>query len=223
MPAAKTDVQIQKQVLAELLWDTRVKATDVGVEVENGVVTLTGTVDSYAKQLAAREAAHRVAGVLDVADDIRVVPPASGQHTDTDIAEAVRHALTWDVFVPEEQIRSTVTNGYVTLTGDVTHFSQRDDAERAVRALHGVKNVFNEIVVKSTAVEAQAVRGAIERALERRAEREARQVAVQVSDGTVTLSGTVSTYPERRAVFEAASHAPGVRSVVDELRMNPSV
>ena len=115
----KTDSQIQQDVLRELKWDTRVEETDVGVEVDRAVVTLTGTVSSYAKRMAAQEAAHRVAGVLDVVNDIQVHLPGSLARTDTEIAQAVRHALEWDVVVPDTQIRSTVSDGWVTLEGDV--------------------------------------------------------------------------------------------------------
>lgn len=217
----KNDAQIQREVLAELLWDSRVAAPDVGVEVDKGVVTLTGTVDSYAEKLAAREAAHRVTGVLDVADDIQVKLPSSMQVTDTDIAQAVRHALTWDVFVPESRMSSTVTNGFVTLEGEVDRWSQRADAERAVRNLRGVKGVVDDLRVIGPKVDTHAVRNAIEQALERRAEREARRIDVQVKDDTVTLSGNVHSWAEAQALIQAVSHAPHVRSVKNELHIDP--
>ena len=143
----KTDSEIQQAVLQELKWDTRVEETDVGVEVDAGVVTLTGTVSSWAKRLAAQEAAHRVAGVLDVANDIQVKMSGDLRRTDTDIAHAVRHALEWNVFVPEEHIRSTVADGWVTLEGNVDYWSQREDADEAVRRLAGVRGVTNKIEV----------------------------------------------------------------------------
>ena len=112
----KTDIQIQMDVLRELKWDTRVAQTDVGVEVDNRIVTLTGTVDSYAKKTAAERAAHRVVGVLDVANDIEINYPGLGRKTDAEIAQAVRQSLEWDAFVPDQKIRSTVTDGRVTLS-----------------------------------------------------------------------------------------------------------
>ena len=144
----KTDAQVHHDVLEELKWDSRVDETEVGVEVDKGVVTLTGTVTSWAKRMAAEEAARRVIGVLDVANDIKVKIPGGLSRTDTEIAQAVRHALQWDVFVPEEQISSTVSDGWVTLDGTVERWSQRNDAERAVRNLTGVKGVANRIAVK---------------------------------------------------------------------------
>src|SRR5262245_26051214 len=104
----KSDSQIQQEVLQELKWDTRVEETEVGVEVDQGVVTLTGTVSSYAKRLAAQEAAHRVIGVLDVANDIQVKVPGGLTRTDTEIAQAVRRALEWDIWVPDGRIQSTI-------------------------------------------------------------------------------------------------------------------
>jgi len=216
----KSDIQIQTDVHAELLWDSRVNATAVGVEVDKGVVTLTGTVESYAKKLAAREAAHRVAGVLDVADNVQIRYPGATPLSDTDIAQAVRQALTWDVFVPEERIQSTVTQGMVVLDGDVDRWNQRGDAERAIRNLRGVRGVIDNLRVVGPKIEAHVVREAIEQALERRAEREAKRVGVQVADGTVMLSGNVRSWAEEQAVVQAVAHAPGVHTVRNELHID---
>ena len=217
----KADSEIQQAVLSELRWDTRVKETDVGVEVDAGVVTLTGTVSSWAKRMAAQEAAHRVSGVLDVANDIQVKVPGSAGRTDTEIASAVRHAFEWDVFVPEARIRTTVSDGWVTFEGDVDYWSQRDAAEKVVRNLTGVRGVSNKIEIKPPKVIPYDVRQSIEEALERRAEREARRISVAVSDGRVTLSGVVRSWAEREAVIGAARGTPGVRSVDDHLRIEP--
>jgi osmotically-inducible protein OsmY len=223
MQIVKSDAQIQKDVLEELRWDTRIAATEVGVEVDKGIVTLTGTVENYGKKLAAREAAHRVAGVLDVADDVQIIVPGSGIRTDTDIAEAVRRALTWDSFVPEDRVQSTVSNGFVTLTGELDFWNQRADAEDAIRNLNGVKGVINDIRLSAPKVQPQIVRKSIEDALERRAQREAQRITVQVEDGAVTLSGDVQNWAEKSAIQGAAAHAPGVRSVKNELRIVPSL
>lgn len=213
----KTDMQIHRHIIEELTWDPRVDATEVGVEVEGGVVTLTGTVTSWAKRLAAQEAARRVAGVKDVANDIAVKTPGGLFRTDTEIAQAVRRTLEWDVFVSDERIVSTVTDGYVTLEGAVDSLSQRDDAERAVRNLTGVKAVANKIRITTPASLNDTVGQAIERALERRAERQARQIRVDVHDGIVTLTGSVHSWAERRSVLGAARFTPGVRVVQDQL------
>jgi osmotically-inducible protein OsmY len=214
----KTDAQIHHDVLEELKWDSRVDETEVGVQVVRGVVTLTGTVTSWAKRVAAQEAAHRVIGVHDVANDIKVKVPGGLTRTDTEIAQAVRRALEWDVFVPKEKITSTVTDGWVTLEGAVDTWSQRSAAERAVRNLTGVKLVLNKITVKLAKPASEDVRRAIEQALERRAEREARRIRVDVKDGVVTLMGAVHSWAERKSVVAAARFTPGVQMVEDRLR-----
>ncbi|HWP42390.1 MAG TPA: BON domain-containing protein [Blastocatellia bacterium] len=216
----KSDTQIQQEVLEELKWDSRVKETDIGVTVRHGVVTLTGTVSSYDEKISAQEAAHRVEGVLDVANDIEVVVPALMSRTDAEIAEAVRRALEWDVTVPDERIKSTVSNGWVTLEGTVNLLRERIDAERAVRRLAGVRGVTNLIAV-SPSIEPEELRRMIEEALERRAKREADRIQIELKDGVVALSGRVYTWREKRAIIGIVSHAPGVREVIDELRIVP--
>ncbi len=216
-----SDEAIKHAVERELGWDTRVEEAEIGVAVHERVVTLTGTVSSYAEKLAAEQAAHRVPGVLDVANDIQVRVPGSLTRGDPDIAQAVRHALEWDVLVPDERIRSTVSGGWVTLEGDVDLLRERDDAERAVQRLAGVRGVHDKIEVRSRTVAPDAIRRAIEEALERRAEREAERIQVSVSEGVVTLSGNVSSLPEKRAILGLVSHTPGVRAVNDQLHIRP--
>jgi two-component system chemotaxis response regulator CheB len=215
----KTDREVHRSVLEELKWDPRVDETDVGVEVDGGVVTLTGTVTSWAKRHAAQEAARRVAGVRDVANDVVVKMPGDLTRTDTEIAQAVRQALQWDVLVPDERITSTVTNGCVTLDGTVDRLTERDDAERAIRNLRGVTTVLNRITVAgqpSQDIDARIERS-IERALDRRAERQARRITVRVSDGVATVSGPVNSWAERRAVLGAIRNTRGVLEVQDSL------
>jgi osmotically-inducible protein OsmY len=217
----KSDAEIQQAVLRELKWDTRVEETEVGVEVDKGVVTLTGTVSSWAKRGAAQEAAHRVVGVLDVANDIQVKIPGSATRTDTEIAQAVRDALEWNVFVPDTSIRSTVAQGWVTLEGSVEVWSERHEAEKAVTNLAGVRGVTNRIEVKPPTVYPYDVRTAIEEALERQAARNAGRVQLEVHDGRVSVSGVVHSWAERRAVIGAATGTAGVHKVEDHLRIEP--
>ncbi len=221
MTATKTDQEIQQDVFRELRWDSRVDQTEIGVEVDEGTVTLTGTVGSYAKKLAAREAAHRVIGVLDVADNVQVKVPGTFKRTDTEIAQAVRLALEWDAFVPDKKIRSTVSEGWVTLEGQVSTLREKKDAERVVRFLSGVKGVNDRLTVTPTKADPNQLKKAIEEALERRAEREAEKIGVKVENGTVTLEGRVRTWPEKDAVLATVSHAPGVQNVRDGLSVNP--
>jgi osmotically-inducible protein OsmY len=217
----KTDEQIKQEVERELHFDSRVEETEVGVTVHKGAVTLTGTVSSYAKKLAAQEAAHRVRGVLDVANDVHVKLPGSLLRTDGDIAEAVRHALEWDVLVPSERIQTTVSGGWVTLTGTVDYLNEREDAERAVRYLQGVRGVYNRLVVLETPINRDEVRSVIEEALERRADREADRISVTLDDSVVTLTGAVNSWAEKRAILGAVGHTPGVSAVRDHLRIEP--
>jgi osmotically-inducible protein OsmY len=219
----RTDSEIKHAVLEELKWDTRVHETDVGVEVDAGVVTLTGTVSSYVKRMAAEQAAHRVAGVLDVANNVAVKLQGSALRTDTDIAAAVRQTLQWDALVPDERIRSTVSGGWVTLEGDVDYLAEREDAERAIRNLAGVQGISNRIEVKPAKSDevAKDVRRSIESALERRADRHARRLEVTVSNGRVILKGTVHSLPEREAVVHAVSATAGVRRVDAHLLIDP--
>jgi osmotically-inducible protein OsmY len=218
----KSDRQIQQEVTAELGWDPRVDQTDVGVSVHDGVVALTGSVPSYDARMAAREAAHRVIGVLDVADDLQVKIPGGFRRDDTDLAQAVRHALEWDVHVPHERIETTVAQGYVTLAGTVDAHHEKEAAERAVRRLLPVRGVINSIDVRAASVSSAAVRAAIEEALDRRAERTAERIRVEVADGTVSLTGPVHSWAEREAVLGAARYTRGVRELQDHLLVAPN-
>lgn len=220
----KSNNQIKNDVLRELRWDSRLRWRDaeyLDVAVHEGVVTLTGTVTSYAKKVAAQEAAHRVAEVLDVANDIEVKLTREQIRTDTEIAEAVRAALKWDAFVPDQNITSDVSDGLVTLEGTVNSLREREDAERVVRRLLGVRGVSNTIVVSPTEIDVDDLKTSIEEALERRADREAERIRVEVSDSTVDLRGRVHSWQEKRAVLGSISHAPGVRAVNDHLRIDP--
>src|SRR5256712_5927618 len=136
---ARSDEQIQKDVLAELKWDARLQPNEIGVAVKDGIVTLMGWVDSYTKRWAAEEAAHRVRGVVAVANDIEVRLPVSAERSDADIAAAAIRALEWDAFVPIDKIEVTVSKGWVTLKGEVEWQYQKQDAERAVGRLAGVR------------------------------------------------------------------------------------
>lgn len=216
----RTDSDLQKSVMNELAWDTRVDESEIGVSVHHGVVTLDGVVKSWAEKHAAEEAAHRVSGVLDVANDIKIKPSWSTQRSDADIAEAVRHALEWDVFIPARQLQSTVTDdGHVILTGTVSTLRQRDDAERAVCNLEGVRLVTNQIVVEAPPIAVSELRSSIKEALERHVAREADRIAIDIHGHTVVLSGRVGSWSERQAVIGVAKGTPGVTRIDDQLRI----
>jgi osmotically-inducible protein OsmY len=216
----KSDEEVRSGALFQLEWDSRLRRSDIGVSVKKGVVTLTGTVDSYAKKLAAQKAAHRVPGVLDVANEIEVRVTGS-LRTDSEIAQAIRHALEWDVLVPSDRIHSTVANGWVTLEGEVEYYSERADAERAVSRLTGVRGVINNIAVCAPPVEPERMKSLIEDVLERRAGREAKRIRVSVDEGDVTLMGAVKSWDEKKAILGAVGHAPGVKMIHDHLFIEP--
>jgi osmotically-inducible protein OsmY len=217
----KSDSEIKQQVLRELKWDSRIGWSEIGVAVFEGVVTLTGIVDSYAKKQAAQEAAHLIAGALDVANEVEVRPSGEFTRTDVDIARAVRHVLQWDALVPDERIQSTVSEGWVTLDGDVDLWRERHDAERAVLRLEGVVGVINKITIAPKRVDPKELREEIEYALERRADREAERLRIEVHDGAVDLFGRVHSWQEKRAVVGSISHAPGVAEIRDHLQIDP--
>ncbi|HYL97546.1 MAG TPA: BON domain-containing protein [Blastocatellia bacterium] len=213
----RDDRQIEQELIAEFDWDIGAAARGIGVRVDSGLVTLSGTVASYATKLAAQDAAHRIKGVLDVANDIEVMVPSKNTKSDADIARAVRSALEWDALVPDDRITSTISAGFVILGGTVETITERSDAEDAVRRLSGVRGVRNEIIVLPVKIEADDIQSKIEGALERRAAREAERIKVDVEDGKVTLSGRVQSWDERRAIVGLVGHAPGVRRLVDHL------
>jgi len=217
----KSDNEIKQQVLRELKWDSRIGWAQIGVEVDEGIVTLSGNVRSYANKWAAQQAAHRVAGVLDVANDIEVQPTGLLVRSDAEIARAIRHTLEWDALVPDDRIRSTVSDGWVTLEGDVDLWRERQDAERAISKLAGVIGVTNKITILPSFIDQDELRDEIEKALERRAEREAERIRIEVKDGAVELWGRVHSWREKRAVLGSIGHMPGVMAVNEHLRIDP--
>lgn len=166
--------------------------------------------------MAAQAAAH-VAGVLDVANEIQVHVTGSHERTDTEIARAVRDALESDVVVPDTQIRSNVSRGWVTLESEVRAWHERDAAERAICNLPGVRGVIDTLGVNRRSVKTETIHDEIQQALERRAERNAKHIQIMVRDGTVELRGPVQSWAEREAVLGAARYTPGVKDVEDHL------
>ena len=216
----RTDEAIQTDVLEELKWDTRVQPNEIGVIVKDGVVTLTGWVDSYLKKMAAEEAAHRVRGVKAVANDIEVRLPGSAERTDADLAKAVITALKWQAAIPAGTLDVTVSQGWVTLKGEVEFGFQKRFAERAVQRLSGVKGVTNLITVKPR-LSPSDLKQQIERALIRNAETDARNITVEVQGSKVILRGTVRSYAEKQAAEDTAWSAPGVSEVDNRIVILP--
>jgi osmotically-inducible protein OsmY len=221
MERRKTDYEIKQQVLRELKWDSRIAWAQIGVEVHDGLVTLSGVVSTYAKKATAQQAAHRVAGVLDVANEIEVKPTGTFARTDQEIARAVRHTLEWDALVPDDRIRSTVSDGWVTLEGDVDVWREREDAEKSVLRLAGVVGVIDKITIVPRDIDPEELREEIEEALETRADREADRLRIEIKNGAVELWGRVHSWQEKRAVLGSVGHLPGVMAVKEHLRIDP--
>jgi osmotically-inducible protein OsmY len=213
----KTDMQIQKDVIEELRWDPSVRETEIGVAVKDGVVTLSGVVDSYADKYAAEHAAQRVSGVKAIAEDLRVQLVQSSKRSDTEIAHAAVTALKWDIQVPDDKITVKVDDGYITLSGNVEWKFQQEAAERDVRYLTGAKGVMNLIKVMPKRASKFEVSARIKDALRRNAERDADHITVEAADGKVTLKGVVRSFAERNDAERAAWSAPGVMSVDDRI------
>lgn len=214
----KSDSQLKKDVESELEWDAVVKANNIGVATKDGVVTLTGHLDSYAEKYAAERAVQRVQGVKGLAVELDVRLGANAKRTDADLASAAESALRWHALVPEDRVKVMVEKGWVTLSGEVDWEYQRNYAMKAVRPLTGVLGVTNSMSVKPLVTPAN-IKNRIQGALERQADREAKNIEVVVSGHAVTLKGQVHSWAERTAAQGAAWSAPGITSVVNELRV----
>lgn len=211
-----TDPDVQRDVIDELSWDAEVQPNQVGVTVNDGVVSLTGWVDSYARKWATERAAHRIRGVRAVANDIEVRLTGGAERTDAEIALAVTRALEWNSFVPAERVDVTVANGWVMLRGEVEFGYQRRTAERELHRLRGVRGVTNLIKVRPGIRPAEdEVRRDVQRALVRGVGTE--RIDVEVAGDTVILSGVVRSRLERDEAERVAWSATGVCAVDDRL------
>jgi len=214
-----SDRKLQIDVLDELRWEPGVNATDIGVSVKDGVVTLEGSVDSFAEKWAAEEAVKRLPGVKALAVEIEVTLPGASERNDADIARAAENALEWNVSVPQDRIKVTAENGFLTLEGEVDRQFQRSAAEQAVRHLTGVKGVTNEITIKPKA-EPNEVKEKIEAAFKRNALLDASQIKVQTDGDKVALKGSVRSWAEREGAETAAWAAPGVSEVKNDITVS---
>jgi osmotically-inducible protein OsmY len=212
------DVRLRNSVVRQLDWDPEVDASAIGVAAKDGVVTLTGFIDSYAGKLAAERVAKRVRGVRAVANDITV--RLRVERTDADIAHDAAQTLK---LIPAlaDKVQAAVHSGHITLTGTVEWLYQRQQAENVVRPIHGVVGIFNHITVTPKTGQ-RDVQRRIVRALHRNADIDAQHITVTVDDDVVILRGTVGSWMQRDAVERAAGSAPGIRSVDNQIVVVPA-
>lgn len=214
----KTDNQIQKDVLDELKWEPLLNAAEIGVAVKEGIVTLSGEVDSYSKKLAAEHAAKRISGVRAIAEDIQVGLAPVYHKTDAEIAAAVVNALKWNTAVQQEKIKIKVEDGVVRLEGQVDWAFQKNGAGKALEHLLGVKSVINLITLKPRATSSEISRQ-ITSAFTRNAILDAANLKISIDGDKVTLKGTVNSFAEKEQAEHAAWSAPGVMQVESHLQV----
>ncbi len=214
----KTDTELKKDVNAELEWDPEIDAAQVGVAVKDGVVTISGHLKTYADKFSIERALRRIEGVRAIAMEVDVTLSPQHQRSDSEIAAAAAQALKWQARIPDDRLRVTVERGWITLAGEVEWEFQRRAAESAVRQLLGVVGVSNGITLAARNVPGD-LSTRIGDALQRQALREAKKVEVNVDGSKVTLRGQVHSWQERDAVQGAVWAAPGVRTVINELRV----
>jgi osmotically-inducible protein OsmY len=215
----RTDEQIQRDVVAELQWDSRVQPSEVGVGVTSGIVTLSGHVDSYYKKSVVEEAALRVRGVVALASELAVKLPSSSERTDEEVAAAAVRAIESDALLGAKNLQLTVDSGWIAVRGELEWNFQKEDAERVLRRLWGVKGVTNLTTLKTRPAPTE-LKDKIEKALIRTAQLDARTISVDLQGPKVILKGTVRSWGEREEAERAAWLAPGVSQVDNRIQVS---
>ncbi|MBX5013081.1 BON domain-containing protein [Rhizobium lentis] len=210
------DITLRQNIIDELDFEPSIDAANIGISVEDGIVTVTGHVSSYSEKETAERVVKRIKGVRGIAQEIEVRIFGNHETSDDDIARRAVNMLDWNVSVPKGAIQVKVQKGWVTLTGKAEWQYQKNAAADAVRNLAGVVGLSNLIEI-SPSVSAADVKKRIEDAFKRDAELESQGIRVEVSGGSVTLKGKVHTWSERRAAERAAWSAPGIKTLSDQI------
>lgn len=214
----KTDYEIQKDVMDELRWEPILSANEIGVAVKNGIVTLSGTVDTFSKKAAAERAASKVSGVKAVAEDLEVKLFNTLKKNDTEIAQAIMTALKWNSSVNEDKIMVKVDNGWVTLEGEAEWLFQKNSAKNSIENLVGVRGITNRIQL-TPKVKMNEVKEKINAAFQRHASLDASHIHAGTIGNKVILTGTVRSLAEKNDAEDAAWAAPGVTMVENKLEV----
>ncbi|MBB5638369.1 BON domain-containing protein [Pedobacter cryoconitis] len=214
----KNNETLQKNVQDAIKWEPLLHAAEIGVTANDGVVTLTGIVDSYAKKSEAEDAAKKVAGVKAVVERIEVKYLGSIHKEDEEIAKEVLNAFKWNWKIPGEKITVKVEDGWVTLTGTINWNYQKDAAKNAIKNLLGVKGVTNSITIESDIHDA-VEKKEIEDAIDRNWSVNNQDIQVKVSGSRVTLTGTVNSIYQKDEAQRMAWNAPGVWYVDNEIEI----
>jgi osmotically-inducible protein OsmY len=212
----KTDSQLQHDVMDELQWEPRIDHANIGVAAQDGVITLSGFVGSYAEKLTAEQAARRVKGVRGLAEEIEVRLPGDAKTADPEIAKRIADMFEWSALIPKDKITIKVEHGWVTLSGAVDGYFQRKSAGDLVSRISGVRGVSNQIVIREVPSPAD-VKDRIMAAFRRHADLDASTITVSAEGHTVRLGGKVHAFYERRIAEQAAWSAPGVSRIEDNI------
>ena len=214
----KNDLEIQADVLAELRWDPKINAPQIGVEVSNGVVTLSGYVESYLEKVSAEKAAKRVIGVGAIAQEIKVLLPGSSIRSDTEIARQIQSIISWSDIDPNDQIHIKVEHGFVTLSGKVEAFHKKELAQKYASNMLGVTGICNLIEIEPK-LTGSVIKKDIQDAFTRQAIDQAQKLDIMINQNIVTIAGKVKSWSERNSAINAAWSIPTVKNVIDRIQI----